>query len=133
MNEKEKFIVRISCDPKIQPTDIGAKIVDNVLTLRVEKVNESVISQLRELMKEKGINELFAIDESKVLEIVKKAQAFDIVKKHILNRDMDTSGIYLEFHNGHYEPYYTIEIRNGAKQIVSQEEYDLIKELCVCH
>lgn len=133
MGENEKFIVRISCDPKIEPNDIGAKIVDKMLTLRVEKVNESVISQLRELMKEKGINELIAIDESKVLEMVKKSQAVDIIKKHILNRDMDTSGIYLEFHNGRYEPYYTIEIRNGVKQIVSQEEYDLLKEVLVCH
>lgn len=135
MGENEKFIVRISCDPKIEPfgEDFSTKFVDKILTLRVEKVNESVISQLRELMKEKGINELIAIDESKVLEIVKKAQAFDIIKKHILNRDMDTSGIYLEFHNGRYEPYYTIEIRNGVKQIVPQEEYNLLEEVLVCH
>ena len=71
MGEKEKFIVRISCDPKIEPLeDSGTKIVDKMLTLRVEKVNESVISQLRDLMKEKGINELYVIDESKVLEFV---------------------------------------------------------------
>ena len=59
----------------------------------------------------------------------KKLKALEIIKKHILSRDMDTSGIYLEFHNGHYEPYYTIEIKEGIKQIVSPEEYDLLKEV----
>ena len=85
MDDKEKFIVRISCDPKITPTDIGAKFVDKMLTLRAEKVNEIVISQLRDLMKEKGINELIAIDESKVLEMVKNAQALEIIKRTHLN------------------------------------------------
>ena len=59
----------------------------------------------------------------------KLKSALEIVKKHILNRDMDTSGIYLEFHNGYYEPYYTIEIREGIKQIISIEEHDLLKEV----
>lgn len=61
--------------------------------------------------------------------IEKSLKALEIIKKHILNRDIDTSGIYLEFHNEHYEPYYTIEIREGIKQIVSPEEYDLLKEV----
>ena len=59
----------------------------------------------------------------------KKLKALEIIKKHILNRDMDTSGIYLEFHIGYYEPYYTIEIREGTKQIVPLEEYDILKEV----
>ena len=83
MNEEEKFVVRISCEPKITPTDISAEIVDKMLTLRAEKVNEIVISQLRDLMKEKGVNELIAIDESKVLEIVKKAQVLNHIEESL--------------------------------------------------
>lgn len=64
-----------------------------------------------------------------VEDYLKYKKALEIIKKHILSRDMDTSGIYLEFHNGHYEPYYTIEIREGIKQIVSLEEYDLLREV----
>ena len=126
MGENEKFIVRISCEPKIEPNDIGAKIVDKMLTLRVEKVNESVISQLRELMKEKGINELIAIDESKVLEMVKKSQAFDIISK---------KGIFVNglIKSKDLEEYNILCLNHGMTELLTQEEYDLIKELCVCH
>ena len=126
MGEKEKFIVRISCNPKIEPfgEDFSTKFVDKILTLRVEKVNESVISQLRELMKEKGINELFAIDESKVIEIVKKAQAFDIIKRNPM------LVIKLVTSNATYQ--YVVETMNESER-PTKEEYDLIKELCVCH
>lgn len=131
MNEKEKFIVRISCDPKIETNDIGAKLVDKTLTLRAEKVNESVISQLRDLMKEKGINELFAIDESKVLEIVKKAQVFDIIK----SKNVDTHSLrHLTLEE------YNYGVMLGKKnipiyecEILTQEEYDFVKGEILCH
>ena len=65
-------------------------------------------------------------------ELEKELKALEIVKGHILNRDMDTSGIYLVFQSGgHYEPYYTIEIREGIKQVLSIEEYELLKEALV--
>lgn len=113
MDDKEKFIVRISCEPKITPTDIGAEIVDKMLTLRVEKVNEIVISQLRDLMKEKGVNELIAIDESKVLEMVKKAQALDVLKEDF----------NLFFNANHWK----IDLRK-YKQMY-KEKFDLLKEV----
>ena len=124
MGEKEKFIVRISCDPKIEPLgeDFSTKFVDKILTLRVEKVNESVISQLRDLMKEKGVNELYAIDESKVLEIVKKAQAFDIIsKKGVLVNGLIKSK--------DLEEYNILCLNHGMTELLTQEEYDLIKEI----
>lgn len=124
MGEKEKFIVRISCDPKIEPfgEDFSTKFVDKILTLRVEKVNESVISQLRDLMKEKGVNELYAIDESKVLEIVKKAQAFDIISK---------KGIFVNglIKSRDLEEYNILCLNHGMTELLTQEEYDLIKEI----
>ena len=61
--------------------------------------------------------------------IERELKALELIKGHILSRDMDTSGIYIEWHYGHYEPYYTIEIKEGAKQIVSKEECDLLKEV----
>lgn len=127
MDDKEKFVVRISCEPKITPTDIGAEIVGKMLTLRVEKVNESVISQLRDLMKEKGINELIAIDESKVLEIVKKAQAFDVIKEkkvdtyslRCLNLEEYNRGVML---GKKHIPVYECEV-------LAEEEWNLLKEV----
>lgn len=126
MGENEKFIVRISCDPKIEPNDIGAKLVDKTLTLRVEKVNESVISQLRDLMKEKGVNELYAIDESKVLEMVKKAQAFDIIsQKGILVNGLIKSK--------DLEEYNILCLNHGMTELLTQEEYDFVKGEILCH
>lgn len=60
--------------------------------------------------------------------IEKDLEILEIIKNHILNIDIDTSGIYLEFHNGHYEPYYTVEVKEGIKKIVSIEEYTKLKE-----
>ena len=138
MGEKEKFIVRISCDPKIEPfgEDFSTKFVDKILTLRVEKVNESVISQLRDLMKEKGINELYAIDESKVLEIVKKAQAFDIIKEKKVNVEnfintcskMSYKQYKFMWNDGCF-----MGINMTSKEFLAEEEYDLLQEVLVCH
>lgn len=129
--DKEKFIVRISCEPKITPTDIGTKIVDKTLTLRVEKVNESVISQLRDLMKEKGVNELIAIDESKVLEMVKKAQAFNIIKEKnvaiTMVKQTDCVEEYNQFAYG-FLPIKEIKSEKYAlsPQPLEREEYELV-------
>lgn len=93
MDDKEKFVVRISCEPKVEPIDIGgAKIVDKIFTARVEKVNESIISQLRDLMKEKGINELYAIDESKVLQLIDEHEALKIIKNIGILKPYETIG-----------------------------------------
>ena len=136
MGEKEKFIVRISCDPKIEPfgEDFSTKFVDKILTLRVEKVNESVISQLRDLMKEKGVNELYAIDESKVLEIVKKAQAFDIIKEKNVAITMIKQTQSVREYNVFAYDFLQIKRTDEEKYKLSPkplapEEYDLIKEL----
>ena len=124
IDDKEKFVVRISCEPKITPTDISAEIVDKMLTLRVEKVNEIVISQLRDLMREKGINELIAIDESKALEMVKKAQAFDIVR----NKDVNIFLFKECCANEWKMPYSYNQSFNKRKQL-TEEESDLLKEV----
>lgn len=60
--------------------------------------------------------------------IEKDLEVLEIIKNHILNIDMNTSGVYLKFHNGYYEPYYTIEIKEGINKIVSIEEYTKLKE-----
>lgn len=62
-------------------------------------------------------------------ELEKELKALEIIKEHILDRNMDTSGIYLEYHTGYYEPYYTIEIKDGVKRIVSLEEFKLLKDV----
>ena len=68
------------------------------------------------------------IDED--VEIIKKElQALEIIKKHIVNRDSDTSGVYLEYCLGLFEPYYSIEIKHGVNQTITEKEYNLLKEV----
>ena len=82
MKDTEKFITRIVCEPQVKSLEKGVyNIVDKILVARQEKVNESITSQLRDLMKEKGITELFTIDESKVLQLVKEHKALEIIKE----------------------------------------------------
>lgn len=76
---------------------------------------------------------LSAGDENKTIKcrqiIRKDLEVLDIIKNHILNLGIDISGIYLKKHyNGLNEPYYTIEIKEGIKKIVSIEEFNKIKE-----
>ena len=69
---------------------------------------------------------------NKYLNIIEKElKALEIIKKHIVNEDLDTSGVYLEYCLGLFEPYYSIEIKRGANQIITEKEYDLLKEVLV--
>ena len=63
-----------------------------------------------------------------VSEIFKNQEILKIIKEHILDRKIDSSGIYLEYHQGHYEPYYTIEVKEGVKQVITEAEVKLLKE-----
>ena len=61
--------------------------------------------------------------------IKKDLEVLEIIKNHILNVGIDISGVYLKKHyNGLNEPYYTIEIKEGIKKIVSTEEFNKLKE-----
>ena len=83
MKETDKFIVRICCEPQIKIVDDDgmASFTQKITTMRVEKIDEGIIGQLREIMRIKGITELFAIDESKVLQLVKEHKALELIKK----------------------------------------------------
>lgn len=77
-------------------------------------------------------HECYCTTKETIKQIKKELKALELIKEHFLSRDADASGVYLELHNGYYEPYYTIEIREGARQIVSKEEYDLLKDVLLC-
>ena len=83
MNEEHKFIYRIVCEPKLdvkEENDIYS-ITQKITTARLKLIDEGIIGQLREIMREKGITELIAIDESKVLRMLKDLELFEIMRK----------------------------------------------------
>ena len=64
-----------------------------------------------------------------VKQLFNDLEVLEIIKNHILNVGIDISGICLKKHyNGLNEPYYTIEIKEGIKKIVSTEEFNKLKE-----
>ena len=68
-------------------------------------------------------------NKDEIEQVRKSLEVLEIIKSHILNVGIDISGIYLKKHyNGLNEPYYTIEIKEGIKKIVSIEEFNKIKE-----
>ena len=68
-------------------------------------------------------------NKEEIEQVRKSLEVLEIIKNHILNVGIDISGIYLKKHyNGLNEPYYTIEIKEGIKKIVSIEEFNTIKE-----
>lgn len=70
------------------------------------------------------------LNKQEIEQVRKSLEVLEIIKNHILNVGIDISGIYLKKHyNGLNEPYYTIEIKDGIKKIVSTEEFNKIKEM----
>lgn len=92
-------------------------------------LNNKEITEQTMLKYEKKIIKDSEVIKEAFARLEKLEKVIEIVKNHILNRDNDTSGIYLEFHNGFYESYYTIEIRKGVKQIFSLKESNLLTEV----
>lgn len=92
----------------------------------LEDLKNAFIGHCRELKCETNY---IQVCEHKFSKIEKELKALEIIKKHIVNKDLDTSGVYLEYCLGLFEPYYSIEIKRGANQIITEKEYDLLKEV----
>lgn len=118
-----KFVYEIKgCQHKVD-FDTNT-IVDKILSTRTKKVDEEVIKQLRNFGKEKGINELILIDESKVLKIIKSLKALEIIKEKKVN--IFTFYKCCSWHNA---SNYNDSVGCPVNCELTQEEYDLLKEV----
>ena len=87
MNEEHKFIYRIVCEPKITNNDklldgnFVSNLVTNMATMRLRAIDDSIISNLREIGREKNIDLLIGIDESKIMNIVNDLEVLAIIEK----------------------------------------------------
>ena len=45
-----------------------------------QQINEKIMKNIRQIMKEKGISEYYSIDETRLLEIIEEAKAFEMIK-----------------------------------------------------
>ena len=74
-------------------------------------------------MRLKGITELFAIDESKVLQLVKEHKALEIIK----NKEINVHALFLHLKRFDKPDGYNVLV--GTKYQITQEEYNLLKEV----
>ena len=114
MKDTEKFITALYQEPQL---NIG-KFTNEIYLLRQKVINTAIIKELRNLMYEKGITELYAIDESKVMQLIKEHNALEIIKKYIsMNR------AFKNLANKESCNLTLVEI----KALIPDEEYEQIK------
>lgn len=116
MKDTEKIVTALHLVPQL---DIGG-MTNEILVLRQRTINTAIIKQLQDLMHEKGINELYAIDESKVLQLIKEHQALEFIKKvlHI--------GIK-EYHLSNGKSRYVLIYDTYYSCSITEEDYILLK------
>jgi hypothetical protein len=130
MNDDYKFLYKIVCEPKLQSESkfidgqFTTKVFNNLSTVRLRAIDDSIICRLRELGREKNIDLLVAIDESKVLKMVKSLKALEIIKEKKVN--IFTFYKCCSWHNA---SNYNDSVGCPVNCELTQEEYDLLKEV----
>lgn len=83
MEDRNKFAYVLKCNPipDIKPNDDGTgyTLPQRIASIRLNNVNDAVLNQLREVGKDKGIEDLIVIDEYKVADMVRRAKAYDLI------------------------------------------------------
>ena len=87
MLEENKFIYSISFDPstklRLQPNDYIFTIKDEIVTVREKTINKAILDQLAEIGKSHECSTLIAINEGKLMDLVRKAELFDILNNNM--------------------------------------------------
>lgn len=83
LSKDYKFVYKISCEPKISPSQDITTITQKIIATRVKMIDEMTIKLLKEIAEEKGYSEILAIDESKVLKIVNDLKDFEWLKSKV--------------------------------------------------
>lgn len=130
MKDTEKIVTALHLAPQLHID----KLADEIFVLRQQTINTAIIQQLQDLMHEKGITELYAIDESKVMQLIKEHNALEIIK----NKGVDVSAViqiaksgksYITYNN-HLEKYKGVgDLVNQHRKPLIKEEYELLKEV----
>lgn len=108
MEDRNKFAYVLKCNPvvELKPTNEDHfTIPQRIASIHLQNVNDAVLNELRQVGKDKGINDLIVIDEYKVMDMVKRAKAYDLIA-------MKQVDMWLVNHCD-YENY--IRIRKSAK------------------
>ena len=122
MKQEDKFVFTISCNPEFSSLEKDTvNFIDRITILRIKQIDSGIINQLREIGKERGINTLIAIDETKVIKMAKKAEALEIIK----NKPFNT--IWFTYYKDYEEYCLDAEYADESKRL-TEEEWNFLKE-----
>ena len=91
-----------------------------------EQVNDEIMKNIRQIMKEKGISEYYSIDEKRLLEIVEEAKAFEIIKNKSVN--LYHFEYVQRFPIDEQLERYNDILYVRERDFLTQQEYDLVKK-----
>ena len=118
MKDTEKIVTALHLAPQLNID----KMTNEILVIRQQTIDNAIMKQLQDLMHEKGITELYAIDESKVMQLIKEHNALEIIK----NKEIDIKAFNdlqdLQDYNYYCEPELTQEEYNLLKGVLYEKE-----------
>lgn len=119
MKDTEKIVTALHLAPQLNID----KMTNEIFVIRQQTINYAIMKQLQNLMHEKGITELYAIDESKVLQLIKEHNALEIIKKY----PFEIASVYAQ---PTYEDYcrWFASLKDG-KPILTEEQYNSVREI----
>lgn len=77
-----------------------------------KQIDDEIIKNIRQIMKEKGISDYYSIDETRLLEIIEEARAFEIIKEKVIPYSLTNR---------------TMISRAFEEGWITQEEFDILK------
>jgi len=135
MKDDYKFVYKIVCEPKLQSEskfiddEFITKVVNNLSTIRLQAIDDSIICSLRELGREKNIDLLIAIDESKIMKMVTDLEILEIIKKKRVDiRLLSECKILKEYNDVIAQNYVSDEEAEWHNELLTETEFNLIKE-----
>lgn len=122
MKDTEKIVTALHLAPQLNID----KMTNEIFVIRQQTINYAIMKQLQELMHEKGITELYAIDENKVMQLIKEHNALEIIRRLPSDYVCDLLGVFRSFKDYTFGDF----ISWGGDEtpiLINEEEYDLLK------
>ena len=83
MEDRNKFAYVLKCTPvielKAKDDEPFLSLPQRIASIRLQNINDHILKELRQVGIDKNINDLIAIDEHKVADMVRRAKAYDLI------------------------------------------------------
>ena len=118
LDEKYKFVYRISCEPRMSGKNNCTTIAQKIIGTRIKMFNNMTIDLLKQIAEEKGYSDLLIVDEEKVANMIKAVKVLELIKN---------KGIMLRIPENEYsKEHFDIHIYTNTMDF---EEMSLFEEI----